>query len=83
MTNKKIVDLSYEGLTTLPNWIKDRTELEYLNLSGNHLKELPSWLGNLSALKELDLSGNQIDQTDATTKRVIAQLIANGTFVSL
>ena len=54
------LDLSYNGLTYLPESIGDLTNLEYLRLSNNQLTSLPENIGELSNLHTLILSYNQL-----------------------
>lgn len=55
---KKVLDLSGIGLTTLPPQIGLFTKLETLNLSKNSLYLLPAELQRFQALKILDISEN-------------------------
>jgi internalin A len=52
--------LSTQGLTSVPEWLRDFTALTYLNLSANSLTSVPEWLGNLATLTTLDLRGNNL-----------------------
>ena len=54
----KELDLSYNGLTTLPPEIRRLTNIESLDLSGNELIAVPQEIGYLSQLKHLDLRRN-------------------------
>ncbi|MCL4202324.1 MAG: leucine-rich repeat domain-containing protein [Pirellulaceae bacterium] len=56
----KALDLSGMGLTELPEWLGQLTQLQSLDLSENRLTALPEWLGQLTQLKSLDLSNNQL-----------------------
>lgn len=54
------LDLSERGLTKVPVYVFDRTDLESLDLSNNNLDgSLPAEVRKLSNLKVLDLSGNK------------------------
>ncbi|XP_074282109.1 receptor-like protein EIX2 [Silene latifolia] len=47
--------------TVFPQWLKNQTQIEYLDLSYTNISgELPGWLWNLSSFQELHLSGNQL-----------------------
>jgi len=46
------------GLTKIPEWIGELTELREINLSDNLLTELPQGFWQLSQLENLDLVGN-------------------------
>lgn len=53
------LNLSGQGLTSVPKYVFDRTGLEVLNLSGNALTgALPAEVRHLSKLRVLDLSDN-------------------------
>ena len=55
------LDLSSQGLTKVPEYIFNATNLEELNLSGNKLTgALPAEIRNLQNLKALNVSGNQM-----------------------
>lgn len=54
------LDLNESGLSRLPGWIKNLTQLGVLNLSFNKLSIIPEWIGELDQIKKLDLRDNQI-----------------------
>jgi lipid-A-disaccharide synthase-like uncharacterized protein len=54
------LDLSNQGLFTIPPEITKLTDLEFLNLNGNNIVEIPEAIGNLTNLTELYLQNNQI-----------------------
>ncbi|MCI0479089.1 leucine-rich repeat domain-containing protein [Candidatus Uhrbacteria bacterium] len=55
------LDLSGQGLTSIPSYVFSRTDLEHLDLSGNRLTGAPqAEIRHLQNLKTLDLSGNQL-----------------------
>ncbi len=54
----KELDLSYQGLSTLPSEIGRLVHLESLDLSGNELIAVPPEMGGLTRLKNLDLRRN-------------------------
>src|SRR5690348_3404923 len=55
------IDLSAQGLTKVPEYIFNATNLESLDLSGNKLTgALPAEIRNLQNLKVLNVSGNQM-----------------------
>jgi internalin A len=56
------LDLSNQGLESLPDPLRKLQGLEKLLLSGNNLDLLPDWITELTGLKELDLSGNRFSQ---------------------
>ncbi|MEH1793142.1 leucine-rich repeat domain-containing protein [Nostoc sp.] len=56
----KKLDLSGEGLTTLPSEIGQLTNLRSLHLSRNQLSSLPSEFGQLTNLQSLNLGSNQL-----------------------
>ncbi|MEK7546318.1 MAG: leucine-rich repeat domain-containing protein [Patescibacteria group bacterium] len=57
--SSKRLDLSGQGLTSLPASALARTDIEELDISGNRIGgALPSEIGRLKALRVLDASGN-------------------------
>lgn len=56
----RVVDLSCNNLTTLPDAFCTLRHLVRLDLSKNALTELPTEFGNLNQLKRLDLYSNQL-----------------------
>ena len=51
------LDLSHEGLTELPEWVGQLTQLRSLYLNDNQLTSLPEGLGQLTELRSLFLAG--------------------------
>ncbi|HTK18222.1 MAG TPA: TIR domain-containing protein [Mucilaginibacter sp.] len=58
--NAAKLDLSYQGLTEIPQEVFACKNLKKLNLSHNKLKVLPKELSQLKFLKNLDVSHNEI-----------------------
>ena len=59
ITGSKELDLSNQGLTEVPKYVFERTQLEVLNLSNNKLTgAIPGEIRFLSNLKNLNLSNN-------------------------
>jgi Leucine-rich repeat (LRR) protein len=59
-TLNTIVDLSNQGLTSLPKYILERTDIEELDISGNNMTgALPAEIRHLSRLRVLNASNNQ------------------------
>jgi Leucine-rich repeat (LRR) protein len=58
--NLKSLDLSFQKLEEIPQYVFELSSLENLNLSHNQLKELPKDITKLSSLKTLDISWNHI-----------------------
>ncbi|WP_427158347.1 COR domain-containing protein [Aliinostoc sp. HNIBRCY26] len=54
------LNLSYEGLKTLPSEIGQLTNLRSLNLQSNQLNSLPPEFGQLVNLRSLNLYGNRL-----------------------
>jgi len=54
------LDLSRLGLSTLPDSLRQLSQLQELNLDGNQLTALPDWLGQLIQLQRLNLGFNQL-----------------------
>lgn len=63
--NLKSLDLSYNGISTLPPEIANLTNLTDLNLAGNTLTTLPPEISSLSNLITLNLNGNSIQDLSA------------------
>lgn len=60
-TSGKTLDLSNQGLTSIPSYVFSRTDLQHLDLSGNRLTGAPqAEIRHLQDLKTLDLSDNQM-----------------------
>ncbi|MGQ0617857.1 MAG: leucine-rich repeat domain-containing protein [Acidimicrobiia bacterium] len=59
------VDLSRRGLTSVPEWVCERTDIVDLDLSGNELTALPDAIGGLTKLTRLRLAGNQLRSVPA------------------
>ena len=58
-SSSRTLDLSGQGLTSLPSSVLKRTGLQELDISGNRIGgALPSEIGDLKALRVLDASGN-------------------------
>ncbi|NQX92988.1 MAG: leucine-rich repeat domain-containing protein, partial [Flavobacteriales bacterium] len=58
----KILDLSANRLSIIPNCLKNAQSLEYLNLADNKLNRIPKSIYKIKGLKVVDLSGNPIEQ---------------------
>lgn len=56
--NVKILDLSYQELTSVPDTFEVFSKLEEIRLVNNNLSELPRSFSTLAKLKRLDLTGN-------------------------
>lgn len=56
------LDLSFNKLTTLPDWLANLTNLTSLNLRGNQIKKISSDILQLERLRRLDLSKNPIEE---------------------
>ncbi|MFX0207544.1 MAG: leucine-rich repeat domain-containing protein [Candidatus Hodarchaeota archaeon] len=54
------LNLSEQGLTSLPSTIGNFAKLDILNLQHNKLKTLPDTIGNLRVLRVLDLDSNRL-----------------------
>jgi hypothetical protein len=53
------LDLSQNGLRTIPRFIQNMSELSSLNLASNMLTDIPLALGSLENIKKLDVSDNK------------------------
>lgn len=58
--NLKNLDLSFQKLQSIPEYLFEMVALENLNLSHNQLQELPRDILKLKSLKNLDISWNHI-----------------------
>jgi Leucine-rich repeat (LRR) protein len=59
--NKKILNLSNQQLTKLPDYVLQQTNLEELNISQNQITgAIPSQIQNLKNLKTLNMSNNRM-----------------------
>jgi hypothetical protein len=54
------LDLSFLGLTELPESFVHLSQLRKLKLQGNHFREWPKAIWQLEDLRELELTGNEI-----------------------
>ena len=59
-------------LQSVPEWLRDLTELIRLDLSGNRLTAFPEWIGNLTELTELYLGGNRLTAIPDTVGNLTA-----------
>lgn len=57
--SKKILDLSYRNLKTLPAEASN-PEIEVLILDNNNIEELPSWIASLKNLRVLSIRDNNL-----------------------
>lgn len=51
--NLRVLPLDDMGLTSIPELLRELTQVDMLILSGNKLTELPDWIGELAKLKTL------------------------------
>jgi Leucine-rich repeat (LRR) protein len=58
LTGLTRLQLSRNGLTTVPSWIRRLTGLRALGLWLNEITEIPGWIGELTELRELSLPGD-------------------------
>ncbi|MCJ7651770.1 MAG: leucine-rich repeat domain-containing protein, partial [Candidatus Lokiarchaeota archaeon] len=58
--NLEYLDLSYNRLTSLPEYICDFKSLKSLYLSANQLTHLPDCIHNLKSLEFIDLRDNKL-----------------------
>ena len=61
----RVLDLSYNQLTSLPMEIWQLTSLERLDLDGNQLTSLPAEIGQLTSLRQLSFRHNQLTSVPA------------------
>lgn len=87
ISTSRSIDLSGQGLTKVPSYIFDRTDLEALDLSGNALTgALPSEVGRLQNLRLLDLSNNHFTGVPAEVghlKKLEVLILANNSLTGL
>ena len=60
----KVLDLTGNKLSKIPNWVEDLHELEELYLADNKIRKLPSWIGNLKHLRILSIGYNLLTDLD-------------------
>lgn len=60
LTKVQIINLNYNELTNIPNWVFEATNLKVLHLIGNKLTNIDPRLSQLLHLTDLNLSDNQI-----------------------
>ncbi len=58
--NRSRLSLSGYQLTSLPEVMKNLTNLRFLDLSWNHLEKIPPWIGTFKNLEHLDLASNYL-----------------------
>lgn len=79
----RVLDVSGNRLTTLPDWLREATNLRRIVVSRNVLTELPDWLGELTSLKVLDASENRLVALPGTLEGAsLEQLQLNGNSLS-
>eukprot|EP00794_Sanderia_malayensis_P016203 gene16203-17833_t len=66
----KVLDVSYNQISILPNHISMLTNLVKLDLSYNKLKQLPDELGELKSLQVLNIRANKVNNLPATIKNL-------------
>ena len=58
---QKVLDLSYQNLTEVPNSASN-LEIEILILDNNNIQKLPNWIANLKNLKVLSVRNNNLTE---------------------
>lgn len=73
------LDLSGQGLTSLPDSITSRTDVKSLNLSNNQLTTLPESIANMTGLEVLNIENNRIDSlpSELSELKNLRQILAN------
>eukprot|EP00957_Ditylum_brightwellii_P097131 7397336-Ditylum_brightwellii.AAC.1 len=56
------IDISFNGITTVPETLGSLTQLKELNCSCNNITSLPRSIGRLWNLKILKANGNQLSK---------------------
>ena len=75
----KYIDISHNGLKTLPRELEKLTGLQHLNIRGNWLTDLPPWIEKLTGLQQLDISFNELTKLpDGLQKLTGLQQLAIG-----
>ena len=65
-----ILDLSFSGLTSLPDSIRELKGLKILDLSGLNLKELPDWLPDLGLPFSREPDGDGVRLYETTVEGI-------------
>lgn len=65
------LNLSYQGLTRIPDAVLECANLRTLLLNGNDIEELPARIGALAELRRLELSGNRVTAIPAEIGRLV------------
>lgn len=60
LKNLILLDISYNDLNDVPNFIEKLINLETLHLSGNNISSIPEYIGKLKNLKMLNLHSNKL-----------------------
>ena len=60
MKTLRNLSLGYNGLSQVPEWIRNLTNLTRLQLYGNYISEIPDWIGGMTQLEHIDLSQNRL-----------------------
>ncbi|MBK9190284.1 MAG: leucine-rich repeat domain-containing protein [Crocinitomicaceae bacterium] len=76
----KYLDISGNGLTSLPDEIGSLLLLEELNVGGNKLSNLPASISKLQNLKQLNIIGNPISKEDLATIKSLVPASCNVIF---
>lgn len=78
LSNLRILDLSEQGLTYIPQKIFEVSTLSVLKLNNNKLHSLPEDIKNLKQLKLVELHGNRFTDKDIAK---LQQLIPQATIL--
>ncbi len=57
---RKLIFLPFKELTSVPEELRDRTDVQRLKLFRNNIEQLPVWIRRFQALQELDLAFNRL-----------------------
>ncbi len=62
------VNLSWNNLSEIPDWLDRLSKLEIISFWGNKIEKIPESLGGLKSLKIIDLNFNNLTEVPDSLK---------------